>query len=440
MVRRLAFFAVIVFAFVIGFTVALKLSPVQGAGKPGEGWAAVPGEKGGQDTWGPYEVVADWPKPLSQMPGHDPNWSWGSAEGIYAETPNRVYLFQRGELPVIKRPKNIPVPSFGPSLSFPVNEVPFRNASQGPVAALPGEGGDTTRYTDWPNKSWEGKIGVDGRWEHNLVIVDGAGNVLPETANWAQWDKMFGRPHSVYINPYDATKAIWLVDDARHAIFKFSHDGQKLLQTLGTPNESGEDDKHFNRPTFMAGLPDSSLFVSDGYANTRVVKFDKDGKYLTTWGQRGESGTETRPSYFNSVHGIAADPVTRRIYVNDRANRRIQVFDENGKFLDMWSTGPRGATMIYSLYMPADRMIWAPDTRTSKLIKYDREGHLLYAWGFLSDSPGGVWGAHQIGSDSAGNYYTAEVSNGKFQKFKPRAGANPAFLVGKPVRSAWKEE
>jgi len=412
-----------------------QILPAKGDVRPGAGFAAVPGEKGGQDNWGPYEVVADWPKPLSSMPGHDPKWSWGSAEGIYAETPNRIYLFQRGELPVLERPKNTPIPQFGPSLSFPVNEVPFRNASQGPVAALPGEGGDNTRYTEGPISSWLGKVGVDARWEHNLIVVDAEGNVVEE---WPQWDKTFRRPHAIYINPYDPDKAVWAVDDARHAIFKFSHDGKQLLQTLGTPNVSGSDATHFNRPTFLAWLPDSSLFVADGYANTRVAKFDKDGKFLMDWGEKGESGKETRPNFFNSVHGIAADPVTRKIYVNDRANRRIQVFDENGKFLELWSTGPAGAATVYSLYMPSDRMIWAPDARTSKILKYDTEGHFLYSWGTLGLFPGSLFGAHQISSDTEGNFYTAEVSNGKFQKFRPRAGANPDFLVGKPVRSAWQ--
>jgi peptidylamidoglycolate lyase len=412
-----------------------KLIRAQGDVKPGSGFAAIPGEKGGQDTWGPYEVVADWPKPLSSMPGHDPKWSWGSAEGIYAESPNRIYLFQRGELPVLERPKNTPVPQFGPSLSFPTNEVPFRNASQGPVAALPGEGGDSTRYTEGPVEGWLGKIGVDARWLNCLLVVDGEGNVIEA---WTQWDKMFRRPHAIYINSYDPTKAVWAVDDARHAIFKFSHDGKELLQTLGTPNVSGSDATHFNRPTFLAWLPDSTLFVADGYANTRVAKFDKNGKFLLDWGQKGDSGKETRPGYFNSVHGIAADPVTHRIYVNDRANRRIQVFDENGKFLDMWSTGPAGTAMIYSLYMPSDRSLWASDARTSKIIKYDREGHFLYSWGTLGLFPGSLFGPHQIGSDTDGNFYTAEVSNGKFQKFRPRPGANPDFLVAKPVRSAWQ--
>ena len=406
------------------------------ASKTETSFAAVPGEKGGQDTWGPYEVDPNWPKPLNQMAGHDPKWSWGSAEGIFAESPNRIYLFQRGELPVLERPKNTPIPNFGPSLSFPVNEVPFRNASQGPVAALPGEGGDETRYKakDGPVDSWEGKVGKDARWEHCLLVVDGQGNVVED---WSKWDKMFRRPHSVYINPYDPTKAVWLVDDARHAIFKFSHDGKELLQTLGTVNESGEDDKHFNRPTFLAWLPDSTMFVADGYANTRVVKFDKDGKYLMAWGQRGNPPNETRPAYFNSVHGIAVDAVTRRVYVNDRANRRIQVFDENGKFLDEWSTGPVGTAMIYSLYIDANRNLWASDARTSKIIKYDLEGHYLYSWGTLGLFPGSLFGPHGMTTDGDGNFYTAEVSNGKFQKFVPRKGANPDLLVGKPIRSAW---
>lgn len=419
----------------IFFLFGNKLLSVRGDDAPVATSAAVPGEIGGQDTYGPYEVVADWPKPLSSMPGHDPKWSWGSAEGIFAESPNRIYLFQRGELPVLQRPKNTPVPQFGPSLSFPVNEVPFRNASQGPVAALPGEGGDSTRYTEGPVEGWLGKIGVDARWKNCLLVVNANGDVIEA---WTQWDSLFRRPHSIYINPFDATKAVWAVDDARHAIFKFSHDGKELLQTLGTPNVSGSDATHFNRPTFLAWLPDSTMFVADGYANTRVAKFDKNGKFLMDWGKKGVSGKETRPGYFNSVHGIAADPVTHRIYVNDRANRRIQVFDENGKFLNMWSTGPAGATMIYTVYMPADRSLWATDARTSKVIKYDREGHFLYSWGTLGLFPGSLFGPHSITTDTDGNLYTAEVSNGKFQKFRPRPGARPEFLVGKPVRSAWK--
>ena len=83
----------------------------------------------------------------------------------------------------------------------------------------------------------------------------------------------------------------------------------------------------------MSWLPDGSFFVADGYNGNRVAKFDKDGKFLWTSGELGmPGGRETRPGYFNTVHGIAADPMTRRVYVSDRSNRRIQVLDgDSGK-------------------------------------------------------------------------------------------------------------
>ena len=83
------------------------------------------------------------------------------------------------------------------------------------------------------------------------------------------------------------------MDDHSHAIFKFTHDGKTLVQTIGTPNKAGADDTHFNRPTFLAWLPDSTMFVADGYNGTRVAKFDKDGKFLLAWGARGG---RTRPA------------------------------------------------------------------------------------------------------------------------------------------------
>ncbi len=416
--------------FILGVLSASKLMPViEGQKNNDPSFAAVPGTKGGEDVWGAYEVARNWPKPLNSLPGHDPKWSWGSVEGIFAQNPDRVFVFQRGELPVMTRPVNTPIPDFGPSLSFPTNEVPFRNASQGPVAAMPGEG-----------QNYRGKEGSDARWEHCLVVVNREGDIVE---SWTQWDKIFKRPHSVYISPYDPQKRVWVVDDARHAIFVFSNDGKQLLQTLGTPNEPGADDKHFNRPTFIDWLPDGTFFVADGYANTRVVKFDKNFKYLMTWGERGNppktpmDAGDTRPGYFNTVHGIAIDPMTRHVFVNDRANRRTQVFDENGKFLDQWSYGP--IAQVYSLYMAGDRHIWAPDSRTWKILKYDLEGHFLYSWGSLIDlpNPGGFFGVHQISVDQEGNLYTAEVSMGRAQKYVPRKGANPAMLVGKPPNRVW---
>jgi len=429
--KSLTIFAAAGVGIIIGLLIAGKLDSVHGQAKPGAGFAAVPGEKGGWDITGPYEAVPNWPKPMSQLPGHE-KWTWGAVEGVFAESPNRVFIVQRGELPALTRPMNTPVPQFGPSLSFPVNEVPFRNASQGPVAALPG-GGGPGQLPEKADEYWKGTKGVDARWEHNLVVIDSQGNI---TEQWTQWDSLLKRAHAVYINPYDPQKYVWVVDDYSHALFKFSNDGKKLVQTIGTPGQSGADDKHFNRPTFLTWLPDGTMFVADGYNGSRVAKFDKNGKFLLAWGQKGNPPADKRPGYFNVVHGIAADPVTHRVYVSDRGNRRMQVFDENGKFIDQWPFNTPSS--VNFVYISADRYLWVFDDPTSKIVKYDLDGHLLYAWGSLGAFPGGLFNIHGASVDQQGNLYVAEVANGRVQKFQPRAGANPDFLVGKPVYSAWK--
>ncbi len=402
---------------------------VEAQAKPGTGFAAIPGNVGGQDTFGAYEPVKDWPKDISTLPGNQA-WTWGAGQSIYAENPNRVFLLFRGELPNIKRPQTKLLPDFGPSIQFPIGRLPWRDAT---VSALPGAGGTGQDPDDGP-KLWKGTVGVDAKWEHCLTVVDANGNIV-ET--WTQWDKIFKRPHYVTINPYDPEKHVWVVDDHMHAIYKFTHDGKTLVQTIGTPTVKGADGTHFNRPTFLAWLPDSTMFVADGYNGTRVAKFDKDGKFLMAWGQKGTPPNDKRPGYMNNVHGIAVDPQTRRVFVNDRANHRVQVFDDNGKYLYEWNFGEEPSD-IHLLYIGADRTLWAYDRGTSKMLKYDLEGHFLYSWGIWGDGPGGFWGVHGFSVDQEGNFYTAEVDSGRVQKFKPRAGANQAFLVGKPVYSAWK--
>ena len=237
----------------IGLFFAGRQLTVRGQNRTESNFAAVPGEVGGWDLTGPYDVVADWPKPMSQLPGHD-GWTWGSMEGVFAESPNRVFVLQRGELPDLKRPQQVALPEVGPSLSFPVGEVPWRNASQGMVASPPGAGGPGADPTD-PKQAWKGRMGVDARWEDCLVVVDANGNI---TERWTQWDSLFKRPHAVYINPYDADKHVWVVDDHNMALFEFTHDGKQLVKTIGTKGVAGDDDKHFNRPTYLAWLPDGT--------------------------------------------------------------------------------------------------------------------------------------------------------------------------------------
>jgi hypothetical protein len=418
--RRTALLLVVAAGFVFIFLSGNRLVPVHGQAKSETGVAAIPGEIGGQDVFGGYEVVKDWPKPISALPGNE-KWTWGAAEEVFAESPDRVYILQRGELPNIKAPKETDLPQLGPSLSFPIGRLPWRDAT---IASPPGP-------LDGPNK---GTADVDYHWENCLVIVDSKGNIIEQ---WKQWDSMLRRPHAVYINPYDPEKHVWLVDDYRQAIFEFTHDGKTLVKTLGEVNVSGTDEKHFNRPTYIAWLPDSTMFVADGYANTRVVKFDKDGKYLTAWGDKGTPPNETRPGYFNGVHGIAVDVQTRRVFVNDRNNHRIQVFDENGKFLNQWRAGDPPSD-VHVIFMSADRHLWAADRGTSKLVEYDLDGHFLYSWGTWGDFPGGMWGVHGMSVDQEGNVYLAEVDNGRVEKFAPKKGANRLFLVGPPVRPVWK--
>ena len=154
-------------------------------------FAAVPSEKGGQDIFGAYDIVPNWPKPLSTLPGHE-KWTWGAGQSVFAESPNRVFVLQRGELPNITRPATIKLPQLGPNIEFPNFRLPFRDAT---VASPPGA---LERDGKPGDDSDAGQAGVDFRWEHCIVVVDAAGNIIED---WTQWDKMLRRPHAVYISP-----------------------------------------------------------------------------------------------------------------------------------------------------------------------------------------------------------------------------------------------
>jgi 6-bladed beta-propeller len=417
---RLAASAMLFLSIVLSAQAQQKLAP----------FAAVPSEKGGQDIFGPYQVDPNWPKDIATLPGHE-GWTFGAGQGIFAESPDRIYYLQRGELPDIQAPKWRMLPEVGPSISFPVGT--WRSATR---ASLPGNGG-TGQIAEDGIKVWlqnGGRMGVDARWEHCILIFDGEGNMVDA---WTQWDSMLQRPHFVAINPYDPEKHVWIIDDHKHVIHKFTHDGKTLLQTIGTYGVPGADATHFNRPTFMDWFPDGSFVVSDGYNGTRVAKFDKDGKFIKDWGQKGNAGSETRPGYWNNVHGIAVDPDTHRVFVNDRGNRRIQVFDEEGKYLYEWSIG-QAPSSVHLINLTADHYIWAFDRVTSKFLKYDMEGNFLYSWGTSGNFPGAVHGVHGMSVDQEGTLYVADVDNGGAQKFVPRPGANPDYVMGKPKPAVWR--
>jgi DNA-binding beta-propeller fold protein YncE len=390
---------------------------------------------GAEDVSGPYEVVEGWPKDLSTLPGHE-KWTYGGARGIFAESPDRVFLLGGGELPNLPRPQTTFLRDLGANVQFPLAGLPWRNANTATPPGAGGSGQDPARGMDL----WRGssppyrELGVDARWEHSIIVVNRQGDIIED---WTQWDKMFKRPHAVYISPYDAQKRVWVVDDHTHAIYIFSHDGKQLLQTIGTPNVPGADATHFNRPTFIAWLPDGTFYVADGYNGTRVAKFDPSGKFLLDFGKPGDRGKETRPGYMNNVHGVAVDVQTRRVFVNDRDNHRVQIFDENGKYLSEWKIAVSPSSLHF-VQIGADRKLVTFDRNTHKMLKYELDGRLIYSWGTVADFPGTLWGVHGMSTDQEGNFYVAEVDAGRFHKFRPRAGANPAYLIGKPIYSAWR--
>src|ERR1017187_2907159 len=330
---------------------------------------------------GPYRVDPNWPQPLAMLFPEEKGWTWGAVQGVFVQNPDRIFVTMRGELPDLKNVKSKTVEletAFGMTarVEVPGRGMYGRNASVGAYSS-PGEATD----------AYMGVEGKDYRWKHIITVLDSQGNVKEA---WTQWDALFkpanpnvlsqGRVHKILINPYDPEKRVWAIDDGHQVIRIFSNDGKRLLQTIGILNttternaamtgntgrpsmtkKSGPANETFGRQTDIAWLPDGTFFVSDGYEETRVVKFSKDGKFLMAWGERGEMGKERRPNYFNTPHGIAVDN-QRRVYVNDRGNRRIQIFDENGKFLDMWKTGTgevsKEQSTIYSIYF-SEGKVW----------------------------------------------------------------------------------
>jgi sugar lactone lactonase YvrE len=131
------------------------------------------------------------------------------------------------------------------------------------------------------------------------------------------------------------------------------------------------------------------------------------------------------------VHSIAIS-ADRRLFVVDRGHHRIQIFDENGKFLDMFVLGNYSSP--YYHMVTEDQTLWVSDGGTQRFIKYDLDGHYQYGWGAPGQRLGEFAGPHQFSVDQEGNLYVAEVFNGRVQKFKPQAGADPAKLVGQEKR------
>ena len=370
---------------------------------------------GGQEEFGPYEIVPDWPKPLPDGPDgvkHASGWTWGSMGAVYAESPDRIWVAMRGELPLPEGTK--------PWTSWADLTPPRGNSTGNP---------DGVSATCQPTE----KRGWERRMHHVIYVLDRNGN---QVQHWAQHDALFDGPcargpHKIKMSPYDPEKHVWVIDDQLHLIHKFTYDG-KLVMTLGTRGQRGRDaGKLFDRPTDIAWLPDGTFFISDGYGGKRVAKFSKDGTFIKDWGSEPKDPKNPGPNEFNTVHAIAISK-DGRVFVADRGHHRIQVFDTDGNFKYMFSTGQRSSPYYHMI--TDDQTLWVSDGGTQRFLKYDLDGNYKYGWGGPGKGVGQFAGPHQFTVDQEGNLYVAEVFNGRIVKFKPTAGADKMKMVGQEQR------
>ena len=251
---------------------------------------------------------------------------------------------------------------------------------------------------------------VFNRGTHPIIVFDSSGNVL---RTWGEGT--FTSPHGVTIGP---DGSVFCVDNGDHTVRKFTPDG-KLLMTLGTAHQaavamSGDP---FNKPAHLAvDHRNGDLYVADGYSNARVHKYSPDGRYLFSWGESG-----TNPGQFNIVHNIVTDS-EGWVYIADRENRRIQIYDPNGKYETQWANLSRAAC-IYVEHT-GEQLVYIGEyfggIETNAIGKrlgprvsiLDKNGEVLSR---LSDEPfgeeaGRFFSPHGIAVDSQGDIYVAEVS------------------------------
>ncbi len=278
------------------------------------------------------------------------------------------------------------------------------------------------------------QVYVFNRGEHPMIVFDRDGNFL---RSWGE--DVFTRAHGVHVGPDDM---VYCTDDGGHAVYKCTTEGKILLEigVPGTPAPfmSGEP---FHRCTHTALSPDNHIFVSDGYGNACVHKYSPDGKLVKSWGEPG-----TEPGQFNIVHNIVADD-DGWIYVADRENHRVQVFDTDGNYETQWNNLHRPC----GLYMPRGKCPHCFIGELGSGLKVNRrvpnlgprlsivdnQGRLLARLGG-EDGPGPDVGKfmapHGLAVDSRGDIYVGEVS---YTNWASSFGDKP---VPKNLRSLQKLE
>lgn len=233
----------------------------------------------------------------------------------------------------------------------------------------------------------------------------------------------FREPHQVRI---DVEGSIWLVDSGLHVVRKYTPDG-KLLLALGTADEPGEDSAHFNRPTDVAVTPAGEIFVADGYGNNRIVHFDPEGRFVKAWGELG-----SRRGMFSLPHSIAVDS-RGRLYVADRNNARIQVFDQAGRCLDEWrdlmvpwhivvaehdEIYVCGSSPMRWPKLPIPGLLVGIPPKDQLVMVFALDGRVKRLWSFPKGQKAGEldW-VHGLAVDRQGNLYLGDIQGKRAQRF-----------------------
>jgi streptogramin lyase len=244
---------------------------------------------------------------------------------------------------------------------------------------------------------------VYSRSEHPLVIFDRDGNFLD---TWG--DDLLKDAHGLWIDDEDN---VFCTERNTHCVHKFDKNG-RLVMTLGTPGIPGaKAGDPFHLPTDLVVAPDGTLFISDGYGNARVHHYSADGRLLHSWGEPGSG-----PGQFDLSHCVRIDK-HQRLWVCDRNNRRIQLFDQQGNYLDEW----RDLAHPDQVYFDRNADVVYIAELDQQVSIYTLDHQLLAQWGgrVKQDGPGLFLACpHGVWVDSHGDLYISEVQiDGKLHKY-----------------------
>lgn len=239
------------------------------------------------------------------------------------------------------------------------------------------------------------------RGEHSIIELDRDGKVVDSMG-----EGLFGAAHGITV---DHDGNLWVTDRADHIVLKLSNTG-RVLMVMGRKGQAGEGEDNFDGPTDIAFADNGDFYVSDGYGNSRVAKFRADGSFITAWGKPGKG-----PGEFNLPHAVAVD-ADGKVYVGDRENYRLQIFDANGTFLDQWDH----VGSPWGLHITPEQEIFMADGHNNRVLKLNRKGEILDSLGKKGKLPGQFNFAHHLAVDLLGNLYVAEIKNWRVQKFRPR--------------------